>query len=70
MPVVQTADCSFTQEITGIIGSEGSVRERRSQPQPHLRTRPGIRGLPPQEAGTCVQGSGHSHSPQRRFPLF
>lgn len=44
MPVAQPADCSFTPEITGIVGSQASVREWRSQPQPHPRTCP-------QEAG-------------------
>lgn len=49
--MVQPSDCSFTPEITGIVGSEASVRKRRSQPQPHLRTRLGAGALPPQEAG-------------------
>lgn len=49
--MVQPTDCSFTPEITGIIGSEASVREWRSQPQPHPRTKLGAGALPPQEAG-------------------
>ena len=49
--MVQPTDCSFTPEITGIIGSEASMRKWRSQPQPYPRTRPGTSALPPQEVG-------------------